>query len=224
MTAYATRYGAPSEPPPRVSIVTTVYDRTACLARCLRSVQQSTYRDLEQIVVSDAPGAAVEDEILRLVTAQGDPRVRYLALEQRAHDWGITPAAVGLRASVGEFVCFLSDDNAYLPAHFPPLVAALDAEPALGFVYTACQYAGRVRLADAPPKGGRIDLGQPLFRRAAIRRHLHDDLPFTHHAWDWSLIATLMQHGEPWRFLNQPTFIFRVESYPQIRRTLEAAG
>jgi glycosyltransferase involved in cell wall biosynthesis len=30
---------------PRVSIVTTVYDRVACLRRCIRSVQKLQYRD-----------------------------------------------------------------------------------------------------------------------------------------------------------------------------------
>lgn len=219
MTAFAVRHGAPSDPPPRVSIVTTVYDRVACLARCLRSIEQSTYTDLEHVIVSDAPGAAVEDAILALVA--GDSRRRYLALDTRANDWGITPAAVGLRASVGAFVCFLSDDNAYLPDHFAPLVAALDKEPTLGFVYATAEYAGKTRLRHVPPYGGRIDLGQPLFRRSAIATHLGDDLPFHHHSWDWSLIQTLMQKGERWRHLDRPTFIFSVEKYPEIRRALE---
>ena len=41
----------------------------------------------------------------------------------------MTPAWEGVRAATGEFVCFLSDDNAYLPGHLAPLVAALDADP-----------------------------------------------------------------------------------------------
>ena len=216
--SHTVRYWAPLQAAPRVSIITTVYDRTACLARCLQSVQQASYRDVEQIVVSDAPGPAVEAEIERQVVALDDPRVRYLALETRANDWGITPAATGLRAATGEFVCFLSDDNAYLPGHFPPLVAALEADPGLGFVYSACQYAGRCWLQEAPPRGGRIDLGQPLFRRAV----LGDTLPAKQHAWDWALIATLLERGVRWQFLNQPTFIFRVAAYPAIRRLLEA--
>jgi glycosyltransferase involved in cell wall biosynthesis len=204
---------------PRVSIVTTVYDRTACLARCLRLVQHLTFTDYEQIVVSDAPGRPTLAEIGRLV-AQAGERVRHLNLPQRTNNWGIGPAVAGLRASVGEFVCFLSDDNAYLPDHFGPLIEALDADPDLGFVYSSCQYAGRLTLAVAPPEGGRIDLGQPLFRRAVIREHLHDDLPFSQHAWDWGLIRTLLDRGVRWQHVDVPSFIFRLESYPQLMRAL----
>jgi glycosyltransferase involved in cell wall biosynthesis len=204
---------------PRVSIVTTVYDRVACLRRCLRSVQRSAWDDLEQIVVSDAPPRAVVVEIARIVADAG-PRVRHLNLDKRTNNWGIAPAKAGLQASVGEFVCFLSDDNAYLPDHFGPLVAALDADPDLGFVYSSCLYAGRLTLDVAPPEGGRIDLGQPLFRRSVIREHLHDDLPFSQHAWDWALIRTLMERGVRWQHINVPSFIFRLESYPAYMRAL----
>ena len=40
---------------PRVSVVTTVYDRVWCLDRCLRSMKHLTFRDFEHIVVSDHP-------------------------------------------------------------------------------------------------------------------------------------------------------------------------
>ena len=204
---------------PRVSIVTTVYDRVACLARCLRSVQHSAFADYEQIVVSDAPPVEVVDEITQLC-AQAGSRVRYINLPHRANNWGIAPATAGLRASTGEFICWLSDDNAYLPDHFGPLVAALDADPDLGFVYSSCLYAGRKELRYSPPVGAGIDLGQPLFRRSAIRTHLRDDLPFSQHAWDWALIATLMHEGVRWQHVDAATFIFRLDAYPALMAAL----
>lgn len=205
--------------PPRVSIVTTVYDRVACLQRCLRSVEHSAYPDLEQIVVSDAPPDPVVADIARLCTQS--PRVsQYINLPYRANNWGLAPATAGLRASVGEFVCFLSDDNAYLPDHFGPLVAALDADPDLGFVYSSCLYAGRKELRYAPPVGAGIDLGQPLFRRSVIREQLRDDLPFSQHAWDWALIHTLLQAGVRWQHVDAATFIFRLDRYPALVEAL----
>ena len=200
---------------PRVTIVTTVYDRVACLARCLRSVEHLAYTDLEQIVVSDAPPAPVVAAIAGLVTAA--PRVtRYINLPARTNNWGISPAEAGLRAAAGDLVCFLSDDNAYLPDHFGPLVAALDADPDLGFVYSSCQYAGRKELRYCPPIGAGIDLGQPLFRRAV----LGDTIPFREHAWDWRLIASLMERGVRWAHLDTPSFIFKLEAYPQLVEAL----
>jgi len=215
-TTFRTVVGTAQTPTPHVSIVSTIYDRTACLSTCLRSIQRSGYRDLEQIVVSDAPGPAVEAEITRQVQALADPRVQYLALDHRANDWGITPAAVGLRAATGTYVAFLSDDNAYLPTHLGPLVALLDAEPTLGFVYSSCLYDGRVQLAAAPPRGGKIDLGQPLFRRAVLQAQGVDDLPLHAHAWDWYLIERLMGAGVPWRHHPAATFLFRAAAYPQL--------
>ncbi len=205
---------------PRVTIITTVYDRVACLARCLRAVQHSEFAEFEQLIVSDAPGSAVEAEIDALVARTADARVRHLTCATRANDWGMTPALAGLRASTGDFVCFLSDDNAYLPGHFGPLVAALDADPGLGFVYSSCRYAGRKDLRYAPPRGAAIDLGQPLFRRSVLETVFAHGFPFHELAWDWRLIATVMGHGVRWRHIDALTFIFRLAAYPQIVEAL----
>lgn len=205
---------------PRVSIVTTVYDRLDCLARCVRSVQHLKFRDFEQIVVSDCPGSHVEAAIDGIIARVADPRIRHLRRTERSGNWGRTPAIDGLRASVGEFVCFLSDDNAYLPDHFGPLLEAFDADHALGFVYSSCQYAGRRILNLSPPVGAGIDLGQPLFRRAAIREHLQDDFPFPEFAWDWAVIHALMSKGVSWRHVDVQSFIFRLVKYPAIVEAL----
>lgn len=201
---------------PRVSIITTVYDRVACLKRCLRSVQHLDYRDFEQIVVSDAPPASTAAEISALCADAG---VRHLDLPTRTNDWGISPALAGLRASVGEYVCFLSDDNAYLPAHFGPLVAALDADAGLGFAYSSCLYAGRKELRYAPPQGARIDLGQPLFRRSAL---LDADLEACRgsFAWDWEIVSRLMGRGARWQHVDDLTFVFRLDAYPHLVEAL----
>jgi len=201
---------------PRVSIVTTVYDRVACLKRCLRSVQLSEYHDLEQIVVSDAPPARVVTEIARLCTVT--PHVsRYINLPARTNNWGLAPALAGLAAAVGEYVCFLSDDNAYLPSHLPALVGALDADPELGFVYSSCLYAGRLTLDVAPPQACRIDLGQPLFRRTVLT----PDAFIAHEfAWDWRLIDSLLQKGVRWRHVDAATFVFRLAKYPELVQAL----
>jgi glycosyltransferase involved in cell wall biosynthesis len=200
---------------PRVSIVTTVYDRVACLARCLRACQHSEWIDYEQIVVSDAPPAAIVADIARLVADAG-PRVRHVNLPARTNNWGIGPAEAGLRVAVGEFVCFLSDDNAYLPDHFGPLVAALDADPGLGFVYSSCQYAGRKELHYAPPIGAGIDLGQPLFRRSVLPA----TMPVRVFSWDWELIAALLARGVRWQHVDVASFIFRLAAYPELVEAL----
>lgn len=204
---------------PRVSVITTVYDRVHCLSRCLRAMQHSTYKDFEQIVVSDDPPFETVGDIAKVCADAG---VRHLNMPSRTNDYGMSPAIRGLKASAGEYVCFLSDDNAYLPDHFQPLVAALDADPGLGFVYSSCLYANLKELRYCPPKGSGIDLGQPLFRRAAILAEFPDyALPARGAlAWDWELIHGLMSRGVRWQHVDNTTFVFRLEVYPDLVEAL----
>jgi glycosyltransferase involved in cell wall biosynthesis len=202
---------------PRVSIITTVYDRVDCLARCLRSATHLAFRDFEQIVVSDNPPEPALSQIAALCAEAG---VQHVNLPARTNNWGIGPAEHGLRLAQGEYVCFLSDDNAFLPNHFAPLVAALDADPYLGFVYSSCLYAGARELRWSPPMGARIDLGQPLFRRSVLRDVVHDTMPAQVFAWDWELLAVLLNAGVTWRHIDEATFVFRLAAYPQLVEAL----
>ncbi len=203
---------------PRVSIVTTVYDRIDCLARCLMAMQHSEYRAFEQIVVSDAPPEDVLAEIADLCAEAG---VQHINMPSRQNDFGVSPAMAGLRASVGDYVCFLSDDNAYLPHHFAPLVQALDADPGLGFSYSSCLYAGRKELRYCPPVGAGIDLGQPLFRRDVLVAYVGDTVPFKGiFSWDWELINGLMAQGVRWHHVDEASFVFRLQAYPHLVQAL----
>jgi hypothetical protein len=204
---------------PAVSILTTVYDRVACLEACLQSVQDLTFESYEHIIVADAPPPPVLAETRALVEANHDGRhrLRLATLRSRANDWGIGPATAGISLASGKYICFLSDDNGYKPEHFEKLVSALDHDPTLGFVYSGCLYDGRMILNSAPPSYGRIDLGQPLFRRELFARHFGGTLRFRELAWDWKVIQHLLLNRVLWKHIADPTFIFRLAKYPQFR-------
>ena len=203
--------------PPTVSIITTVYDRLECLERCLESADALNFRDYEQIVVADSPPPAVVDQLTRLAARWKDSgRLTFANLKARANNWGIAPAAAGLALARGRFVSFLSDDNGYLPAHFDRLVATMENDPLLGFVYSSCLYDGRLTLGTSPPRAGRIDLGQPLFQRKLFDQHLNGTLPFHEFGWDWRMIECFLRSGVRWRHINDATFIFRLAKYPHL--------
>ena len=134
----------------------------------------------------------------------------------RHNDWGIAPAAAGLSLARGRYVCFLSDDNGYVPTHFGRLVTALESDPGLGFVYSSCLYDGRLTLSASPPRPGRIDLGQPVFRRELFERYFGGGLPFHEFGWDWRMIECLLRQGVRWRHINDATFVFRLAKYPHL--------
>jgi hypothetical protein len=203
---------------PKVSIITTVYDRVDCLDNCIRSVQRLRFQDVEQIIVADAPGDKVIDEIHRLVR-NADPhqsKISLANLHSRRNDWGISPASAGLSMATGSYVCFLSDDNGYAPTHFDPLVDFLDRNPSFGFAYSSCLYAGR-RVLDSPfPRACQIDLGQPLFRSELFNPFKGSKLPFNEFAWDWRMINYFMRKKVRWKHVDEKSFIFRLAEYPHL--------
>jgi Glycosyl transferases group 1/Glycosyl transferase family 2 len=221
--AHRILYDARSESQPLLSIITTVYDRVQCLEHCLRSVRELHFQDYEQIVVADYPPPLVLAQLLAITEGHGQAhgKLLFANLNRRYNDWGINPAAVGLHLARGKYVCFLSDDNGYMPDHAGPLIEALDNDAKLGFVYSSCLYDGRLTLQSSPPRFGRIDLGQPFFRKELFDIHLDGTLPFTEAAWDWRMIQALMRKGVRWRHINRPTFIFRLAKYPHL---IPAAG
>jgi hypothetical protein len=211
-------YDSRSESAPLVSIITTVYDRVECLERCLRTVRALHFQDYEQIVVADCPPTEVLEELLAISKEHGQEhgKLLFANLDRRFNDWGIGPASAGLNLARGKYVCFLSDDNGYTPDHAGPLIEALNKDHNLGFVYSSCLYDGRMTLQYSPPRFGRIDLGQPLFRRELFDVYMNGTLPFTEAAWDWRMIQTLVRKGVRWRHINRPTFIFRLDKYPHL--------
>jgi len=204
-----------------VSVITTVYNRVESLERCLNSVNRLRSSHWEQVVVADAPDDATLSQ-LKLVVEKYDrsaSRRTFATLHNRSNNWGITPAAIGLQLIRGKYVCFLSDDNCYLPDHFDPLVSVLESAPKVGFVYSSCLYAGYLTLRCPTPQPGGIDLGQPLFRRELFDRFLNGTLPFREYAWDWHMIQQFLKSGVQWQHIDKPTFVFRSEKYPKLRVT-----
>jgi hypothetical protein len=201
---------------PRLSIVTTVYDRVECLQQCITSVQRLAYRDYEHLVVADHPSTDVIERIRAIPGCAEDPHIGLFSLKRRHNNWGIAPAAAGLRRARGEYLSFLSDDNGYMPDHVDHLIQMLDRDPTLGFVYSSCLYDGRRVLSCPVPRPAHIDLGQPMFRRELFELYLANDLPFNMMAWDWYLIDTLMRRGVRWRHVDRQTFVFRLAKYPHL--------
>lgn len=92
----------------RVSIVTTTYNAMPFVAETIRSVLQSSYADLEYLIVD----AGSQDGTLEFLQKIDDPRVsvdilrgapQYVAL-----DWG-------LRRASGEIAAWLNGDDMYMP-------------------------------------------------------------------------------------------------------------
>jgi len=107
---------AVADAPPLVSIVMPTYNRPELLANVLTSVAAQTYPRIEAIVVNDA-GAPVDAVVARF------PFARLIVHEQNRG--AVHATETGFRASVGEYVAFLPDDDWIYPDHVARIMAAL---------------------------------------------------------------------------------------------------
>ena len=109
---------------PLVSVIVPVLDGAAFLAEALASVAAQTYAPVETIVVDDGSRDASAGIAARA------PGVRLL----RQANAGVAAARNrGVREAAGEVLAFLDQDDRFTPDKLAVQVAALLAEPDLGF-------------------------------------------------------------------------------------------
>ena len=106
--------------PPKVSIVTSTYNRSNVLAYAIESVRRGTFQDWEMIVVGDA----CTDDSAEVVRAFGDPRIRFHNLPAN-HGEQSKPNNIGIEMSQAEVVAFLNHDDLWFPDHLAVAVDAL---------------------------------------------------------------------------------------------------
>ena len=133
---------------PRVSIVIAVYNGAPTIERALASVFAQTYTDYEVIVVNDGS----TDDTAAVLARFGD-KIRLITQSNR----GLSAARnAGVRASTGEYVAFLDDDDEWMPEKLAHCVPVLDADRDCALVYTLALKVdpqGRPMGTDARPDG-----------------------------------------------------------------------
>lgn len=177
---------------PLVSICVTTYNRANLLTRrCLPSLLNQTYRNLEVIVVSDGS----TDDTAAAVAALGDARIRFLAIERapppldeplrRWMVYGTDAINRALSLAGGDLITHLDDDDEHDPdrlAKLIPFVREHDAD-LVYHPFMSEQPNGRWKLNPAE----RLDVGHVTTSVLFCRNWLK------HVPWDWN--AHLL--GEP---------------------------
>lgn len=115
---------APS-PRPRVTVIIPTLDRPALLAATLASLTRQTLRSFEVLVIDDGGADAIT---VRAVADSFAPLVRYVRIGNSGEAGAVNR---GLALARGEYVAFLSDDDAWAPELLDEAVAALDKAPEL---------------------------------------------------------------------------------------------
>lgn len=127
----------------RVSVVIPTYKRSERLQACVDSVLKQTFQDLEVIVVDDNnPDSEYRAETeLRMAKYSANEKVVYIKHESNKN--GAAARNTGIRASKGDIIALLDDDDIFYPEKLEKQVAFLDANPQYDAVYCGRKQHGK---------------------------------------------------------------------------------
>ena len=208
-----------------MSLIIPTYRRVAEMLLAVESARAQTYDDVEVIVVADGPDAEARAAVAGLSGA--DPRVRYVEL---AVNSGPAQARnAGVRASRGEWVAFLDDDDTMLPQRIERQMTLADRSRPQRMI--ACRsiyrHDGRDDVWPARPIGENEDIADYLLLRPSLlgrpgvvalqtllmHRSLLAKVPFTshndHEDWAWLLDAWHLGDARI-EFIWEPLVIYNI--------------
>lgn len=120
---------------PLVSVITITRNRGKLLGRCIKSVLEQTYKNIEYIIIDGAS----DDNTDEVVTSFSDSRLKYIKLDT---NWPIVDTINhGVSISTGKYVTFLDSDDEYLPEKVQKQVSLIETLPDdYGMVYCWMTY------------------------------------------------------------------------------------
>lgn len=121
-----------------VSVIIPTYGRPKYLSRAIKSVLSQTYENIEIIVVDDNnPGTDARIETEKEMR-QFENNTKVIYIQHECNKNGSAARNTGWRASKGEYVAFLDDDDEFLPNKVAAQVECMDnLDDSWGACYTA---------------------------------------------------------------------------------------
>jgi glycosyltransferase involved in cell wall biosynthesis len=120
-----------------VSVIIPYFNGERYIAEAIESVAEQTYRDIELIVVDDG---SADHSTKALRSCLGKTGIKYLRHDRNK---GIPSARnTGIRASSGEYIAFLDQDDTWMPLKVEKQVAVLEGEcrRGVGLVFSDVYY------------------------------------------------------------------------------------
>lgn len=104
---------------PKISVIIATYNREKLLQRAIDSVLAQTFKDFELIVVDDH-----SDKPPDIKLPDGEDRLVAMRLPHNT-GYAVRPRNVGIMIARGNYICYLDNDNVYLPNHLEVLYEAI---------------------------------------------------------------------------------------------------
>ncbi|MFI5150569.1 MAG: glycosyltransferase family 2 protein [Bacteroidia bacterium] len=128
-----------SESGPFFTVVLTTYNRKLLLAQAIQSVLNQTYMDFELLVIDDGSDDGTGDS----VSEYRDKRFNYVRQDNKGAG---SARNKGISLAKGRYLCFLDDDDTFLPNHLFVLhsdIAGRDFPVAMFRTFARVQYHGQ---------------------------------------------------------------------------------
>ncbi len=159
----------------RVSVIIPTYKRTGNLFAAVSSVADQDYRDKEIIVVSDHGKHSEYTPETRKIIDRLKARYPLTAIRYIEHKYnrnGASARNTGLMHATGEYICFLDDDDIYLPGRLSASVDVLiKSKFMIGGVY--CGFLGWNSPGDDPGRYKPGNLTRELLSLDYKTHYLH---------------------------------------------------
>lgn len=183
---------------PKISIVLPVYNGERFLARAIESCLAQTMRSFELIIVDDCS----DDGTARIIRDYAARDSRIIRMRNAANQNLPNTLNIGFARARGEYLTWTSDDNEYYPAALATLAAELDADAAIGLVFSnfIIIYADN----NKPPKLANIHRSHPE------RRMPHTDTAGACFLYRASLAAQTHGYDDHWRIVEDYEFFLRL--------------
>jgi phosphatidylinositol alpha-1,6-mannosyltransferase len=171
-----------------VSVVVPTFQHATTISRCLDSILNQTYRNLEIIVVNDGS----TDNTEQVLEAYAD-RVKIIHQENRGAN---SARNRGWRDATGEFIIFCDADVRMRPEMIEELLVALAQHPEASYAYSAFRF-GWKRFRGIEFSAERLRERNFIHTSSLIRRA---DFPgfdeSIHRLQDWDVWLTMLTAGK----------------------------
>ncbi len=124
---------------PKVTVVVPTFNRPIMLRNAIQSILNQSYQNFEIIVVNDAG-----EDVRNIVQSFNDERIKYISQPQ--HRGSAATRNIALKNASGTYICYLDDDDFFLPHHLETLVNFLDNNSHYKFVYSDALRVHQVRI------------------------------------------------------------------------------
>lgn len=117
---------------PKFSIIIPTHNRSHLLQRAIASVLNQTYSDFELIIINDGSDDDTANLLANYVTHE--VKLKYQSNQQPK---GAAAARnAGILLANGEYICFLDDDDAYMPEFLQEVFTCLqNTQQEIGFIW-----------------------------------------------------------------------------------------